>query len=127
MSLTIKQLIEKQPSYIINGSREIRIGNVRNTKSKKTGLPAIQAEAKSRSSNSTHTCQIVSISDSSLNGFVKVSCSCDFFKYYCEYALYQWGAANIRYSNGKPARVTNPENYPLVCSHIMALFRKIMV
>ena len=41
--------------------------------------------------------------------------NCDFFKYYCEYPLTQWGAANIRHSNGEPASFTNPTNYPLLC------------
>jgi hypothetical protein len=50
--------------------------------------------------------------------------NCEWFMFYCEYALSKWGAANIRYSNGEPAHTTNPSNYPLVCKHIYALGKK---
>ena len=54
-----------------------------------------------------------SISSFVANNFIVHNC--DFFKYYCEYPLTQWGAANIRHSNGEPASFTNPTNYPLLC------------
>ena len=56
---------------------------------------------------------------------VNVSCSCEFFLYYCEVALFKAGSADIRYSNGKKPRVTNPKLIPLMCKHLVALSRDI--
>lgn len=35
------------------------------------------------------------------------------------------GAADIYYSNGQPARITNPKNLPFLCKHLVALYLKI--
>ena len=39
----------------------------------------------------------------------------------CEYALNRKGSADIIFSNGKPAKVTNPTNRPQVCKHLFHL------
>ena len=54
-----------------------------------------------------------------------VSCTCEFFLFYCEYALWTWGAATIKFSNGEPAVVRNPGNIPMVCKHLVAVLRTI--
>ena len=119
MSLTIKQLLDKQPPYIKNSAKSIKVLSLKRILKNK--LPALQAVVQSRVDNNTYTCQVVTMNE---EGSIKVSCNCDFFKYYCEYALSKWEAANIRFSNGKPAKVTNPSNYPLVCSHIFHILKK---
>lgn len=58
------------------------------------------------------------------NGFIVHNC--EFFLYRSEYALWTWGAAKIKRSNGQPATVTNPGNHPLGgCKHIYAVLKLI--
>lgn len=57
------------------------------------------------------------------NGFT--AHNCEFFTFYCEYALWTWGAANIEYSNGQPAVVRNSGNVPLVCKHLSKILMTI--
>lgn len=47
-----------------------------------------------------------------------VRCSCEYFMFNCEYALTKNGSASIKYSNGQPARMTNPSNIPYLCKHL---------
>ena len=47
-----------------------------------------------------------------------VSCDCEYFMFNCEYALTQYGASEIKYSNGQPAVKRNPKNVPRVCKHL---------
>lgn len=56
---------------------------------------------------------------------IKVDCSCDDFCFTAEYALWTWGAANIKRSNGDPAVVKNPSSYPYYCKHIDKVLRTI--
>lgn len=44
-----------------------------------------------------------------------VSCSCEWFMFNCEYALWTHNASSIIYSNGEPALITNPRNIPMCC------------
>lgn len=133
MGLKLKQLLDKQPPYVINKASGLRITKVQKAESKKTGLPAVTAVViDPESNNKGHKCQIVTIetpknvSPDLKTGHVKVSCDCEWFTFYCEYALTKWGAANIRYSNGEPAYTTNPSNYPLVCKHLYSLGKKVL-
>lgn len=50
-----------------------------------------------------------------------VSCSCKDFKYRWEYANAQSQNAEIKYSNGQPALVTNPKNKKQLCKHLYAI------
>jgi hypothetical protein len=109
------------------------VTKVRKLQSKKSGLPAIVGHVTDpESRNDGHDCQIVTVDTPKVKdpdittGWVKVSCSCGWFKFYCEYALTKWGAANIRHSNGQPATTTNPDNFPLICKHLYALSKKAM-
>jgi|ERR1700682_319139 len=65
---------------------------------------------------------VVTFLDNKLN--VKVSCSCDDFKYREEWALWNRKAADIEYSNGDFPDMTNPQYRPYVCKHILALWEK---
>lgn len=51
--------------------------------------------------------------------------NCGFFCFYCEYALWTWGAAKIKRCNGDPAVVKNPGNIPLVCKHLVVLLKEL--
>jgi hypothetical protein len=50
-----------------------------------------------------------------------VSCSCPDFKFRWEYANTQSQNAEIKYSNGQPAIVTNPSNRKQLCKHLYAI------
>jgi hypothetical protein len=49
---------------------------------------------------------------------VWVSCSCNYFRYVCEWALSRYGSSDILYSNGRPARFTNPRGIGTLCKHL---------
>lgn len=49
---------------------------------------------------------------------VWVSCSCNYFRFVCEWALSRYGSSDIIYSNGQPARFTNPRGVGTLCKHI---------
>jgi len=55
------------------------------------------------------------------NNPVWVSCSCNYFRYVCEWALTRYGSSDIIYSNGQPARFTNPRGIGTLCKHIYAV------
>lgn len=115
---------------------ELKVENVRNvriyrhTKDESEEGYIYQATAKSRKSPwnpvpRLHTCTIETMEKKVINSKnvrtvpVRVSCSCEFFMYTCEYALTMHGASTIMHSNGKPAKYTNPGNVPLLCKHLM--------
>ena len=133
MGLRLKQLLDKQPPYIINKGNGLKISKYKVGESKKSGFPAVTAHVRDPESDCDgHDCQIVVIETPKrehpdlTTGWVKISCTCEFFKFYCEYALSKWGAANIRHSNGQPAVSTNPSNYPLMCKHCLALAKRVL-
>jgi len=74
------------------------------------------------SDRNTYVSAIVFI-DKKLN--VKVGCSCLDNTFRAEFANHKHGAADIYYSNGQPARITNPKNLPFLCKHLVALYLKI--
>jgi hypothetical protein len=84
MGLKLKQLLEKQPPYIINKASGLVITKLKKVESKKTGLPAITAHITDpNSKNEGHNCQIVTIPNQKSKdvpdlktGHVKVSCDC---------------------------------------------------
>lgn len=49
---------------------------------------------------------------------IKVSCDCERFTFYFEYALWKRKAADIIYSNGEQPLVTNPSHRMGVCKHL---------
>jgi hypothetical protein len=49
---------------------------------------------------------------------VWVSCNCRYFRYVCEWALTRYGSSDIVYSNGQPARITNPGGVGTTCKHV---------
>lgn len=57
---------------------------------------------------------------------VFVSCNCDRFLYYYEYALTQHGASEIKYSNGRFPVEKNPTLIPSACKHILCAMHEIV-
>ena len=49
---------------------------------------------------------------------VWVSCNCRYFRYVCEWALTRYGSSDIVYSNGQPAKQTNPNGIGTACKHV---------
>ena len=60
------------------------------------------------------------------NARLKVDCDCEFFLYYCEYALNLYGSADIRRSNGEPPFVVNPRFQPILCKHCLVVIEKLL-
>jgi hypothetical protein len=56
---------------------------------------------------------------------LQVDCDCEWFKFYCEYALWSHGASKIRRCNGEPPVVTNPSLVPMCCKHVYAILKLI--
>ena len=122
--MTLSALMRKQPKYVVNSSEDIILKSYKKAKTK-GGMPAMIGTARDLTvkPQRIHKFQIIGLDKSNpkvgTQKRIKVSCSCEFFLFYCEYALWTWGAASIRYSNGQPAVVRNPANVPLVCKHLM--------
>lgn len=119
--LSIKQLLKKVPNYILSKAKSrVVVKKYVPDAVSKGGYPAITAVCVDiEDSRRPHRQSIIGLDKS--NDFlynqrqVLVSCSCEFFMYYCEVALHHHGAAKIKYSNGKHPEVTNPTLYPLSC------------
>jgi hypothetical protein len=56
---------------------------------------------------------------------ILVECDCEDHTFTWEYALWTWGAAKIKKSNGEPAVVKNPGNYPGQCKHVYRVLKEI--
>lgn len=128
--LSIAALIKSTPPYIKSKARdEVTVKKLGKTKTK-GGHTAFKAICKSHEKGSRpHQCSVIGLEKEkpllSKQKRVLVSCDCEFFMYYSEYALSTWGAARIKYSNGEPAVVKNPGNLPLVCKHLVKVLRAI--
>lgn len=120
--LTITRILSKQPAYIRASSEDVVVREYKPTKTK-GGLPAIAGKTRDLKTKPIrlHKFSVIGLEKEktlSAQKRVKISCDCEFFLYYCEFALWTWGAANIVYSNGDPAVVKNPGNAILACKHI---------
>lgn len=60
------------------------------------------------------------------NAPAMVSCSCEDFKYRLEYSLSLSRNAQIKYSNGQPANITNPTNKKFMCKHLISIFSDVL-
>lgn len=60
------------------------------------------------------------------NAPAMVSCSCEDFKYRLEYSLSLSRNAQIKYSNGQPANITNPTNKKFMCKHLISIFDSVL-
>lgn len=123
--LTFKKMLRSTPYNIADKATEKNILNVTKTKSKKgrTALKArVRREPKATDSSKAekHTCWVIGLENEGPVSKQKcmVSCDCDNFKFQWEYALTHYGASKIKFSNGMPPHITNPNLVPGVCSHL---------
>lgn len=126
--MSITQLLKNTPAYIKLTARDTVILKKYTSASTKGGHHALKGICKSdRKGAKPHKCSVIGLDKEqsviSKQKRVVVSCDCEFFMYYSEYALTTWGAARIKFSNGEPAVVRNPGNLPLVCKHLVKLLR----
>jgi len=50
---------------------------------------------------------------------VWVTCTCEYFLYNCEVALWSDESSSVRWSNGKDPNITNPSKAPRACKHLL--------
>lgn len=120
--ITLRKLLKEQPPYIRNNAEGLIIKRAEKATTKK-GYPAARFIVASASvSGKNYEITVVGkhseLKLSEKNQLVVVHCSCSFFWSYCEYALTQHAASTIKYCNGQPAVVNNPDNFPLICKHL---------
>ena len=129
--LLLKKLIKSTPYNIVDKSSEKNILKVEKTVSKK-GRSAVRAkvkrEPKVRDKPELHICWVIGLENDGPLSKQKcmVSCDCDNFKFQWEYALVHYGASKIKYSNGMPPHITNPNLVPGVCSHLYGVLEHIV-
>lgn len=130
--LSIVGLLKNTPPYVKLTARDMVTLKKMSRANTKGGHPAIKGVCvsnKGEGSGRPHKCSVIGLDKEkptiSKQKRVIVSCDCEFFLFYCEYALTTWGAARIKYSNGEPADVRNPANVPLLCKHLVKLTRAV--
>ena len=129
--MTIVKLLNNTPRYIKEKGRDEVVVKKYTRTSTKGGHPAMKGICQTRQPkvHQPHKWSVIGLDSDqpklSKQRRVLVSCDCEFFMFYCEYALSTWGAARIKYSNGEPAVVRNPGNVPLVCKHLVPALRLI--
>lgn len=126
--LSITALIKNTPPYIKSTARDSVVLKKYVRGKTKGGHHALKGICKSDHKGAVpHKCSVIGLDKDnatiSKQRRVIVSCDCEFFMFYCEYALTTWGAARIKFSNGEPATVRNPSNLPLVCKHLVKMLR----
>lgn len=64
---------------------------------------------------------------------VWVSCTCSYWLFYCEVAVFNFGrmmsgpsTTNIQFSNGAPPKVRNPMGVPMICKHLYRCFQIVL-
>lgn len=132
--LSIKQIMRATPPYIHNNGKEVVIKSLQE-KTTKGGFPGVLAKSMSvtgignkRKKMVYNTTIIGKEKDKPLSEqkHVLMSCECDFFMFYCEYALTHWGSSKIKYCNGEPPVSTNPGLQPLCCKHLSKLAKTVL-
>lgn len=131
--LTIQQIFNKTDALRVFNSQYVKFQRVKKGRNKLgQGYIAVQAySTKVKRPDGTIVVlpelhayvAMITFIDQKLH--CKVSCSCPDFLYREEYVLTRNGAADIEYSNGDPARITNPRNIPYCCKHLIAIHNKI--
>lgn len=128
--LSLLGLLKRQPRYQLNSAEDVVVKALKHT-STKGGMAAITGVTRDLKTKPQrlHKFSVIGLNPAASKiasqKRIKVSCSCEFFLYYSEYALWTWGAANIIYSNGQPAHVRNPGNHPILCKHLVQVLNTI--
>ena len=130
--LTYRKMVQSTPKNIQENARYVKLTSIKRKRGDPYSLTATTTEPKHAHEHQPHyqTIQIVSGIPSrdplDPKVRVKISCTCSYYKFFCEYALYKQGAADIIYSNGEPAYKTNPGNIGWTCKHHLAIFRYLL-
>ncbi len=137
--LTIKHLLRNTPANIYTNAQFVHISRVKRGWNKKTTNPALRAQTVY--STHDHTGQKKNyppdIHQAYVEGlmgteapiglkYVRVSCTCSYFCFFCEAALHKHGAADIIYSNGDRPIQTNPQMIGWVCKHLVVVLQEIL-
>ena len=127
MSMTVKELL-RNVSATAKRINDATILKAVPAYTKKGHLPVLRVVVRKHtnpdgSSNlrkNTQKCTITGLTKDTdlVKDPIKVSCTCEYFTYVCEYALHKKGAADIIHSNGEPPKNTNPSLVPTVCVHL---------
>lgn len=127
--LSIKQLVKATPAYIRSNAEDVVVKALRPATTK-GGMPGIRTKTQTLGhKNQVYDTTFVGKEKGipiSQQKHVLASCSCDFFCYTCEYALTHWGSSVIKYCNGEPAVVKNPQNHPLLCKHLVKVAQTVL-
>lgn len=129
--LSLRQLLKATPPYIQANAQEVIIRELRPAVSR-GGFPGVKSKILSVGNRGTkHQYRATIVGKETdiplyKQKHVICSCECDFFLYYCEYALTHWGSAVIKYSNGEPPVHTNPGLLPLMCKHLTQLAKTVI-
>lgn len=137
--ITIKQILKATPKNIHTNAKYVHISKVKRGWNKKTTNPALRyttvfSTHDSKGNKKQYKPEVHQTYVEGLMGteapigakYVRVSCTCPFFKFYCEAALHKHGAADIVYSNGEKPAVTNPGMIPMGCKHLVVVLENII-
>lgn len=123
--LTARVMLKNTPRNIIFNANEVVITQYKFVRDRKLKEVVLRGKSYTNFNAHVHT-QLIRSTNPNLNvinhgkrGFrIKVECDCEWFLYVCEVALNSYGAAEIKYSNGKWPVITNPRGIPLLCKHL---------
>jgi hypothetical protein len=128
--LLLKKMLDESLIIDLNNSKQVKLSNIKFTvsaKGRKAVLATCQTVTEDKAGNvkmgDKHKCSIIGLENDGLLSKQRcmVSCSCSRFLYYFEVALAAKGAAKIKYSDGSPPHVTNPNMITGMCKHLIAL------
>jgi len=84
---------------------------------------------KARDRGPEHTLEMIFYGEGD-NAKAALDCSCEYFRYYCEVALWDSGSSRLdnplemrTWSNGEEPNITNPNKIPIICKHLYAALR----
>jgi hypothetical protein len=139
--MSLNALLKNTPAYVKNKARDELVIKSLSKVWTKGGMRAVRALVVNmmKKAPDPHTVTIIGLDAKYVGTGLKksqipklyaqkrlqVDCTCGFFTFYCEVALWEHGAAKIRRSNGEHPVVTNPSLIPLVCKHAVAVLREI--
>jgi hypothetical protein len=127
MALSLKELINNIPREPdVKNSRYVRIFKAQKKSEHEfwyqtvTNIPGEKARK--------HKQWVKDLSQQGLNQSkeIWVSCDCQRFKYFWEYALWKRGASMIRFCNGEPPVEKNPRMWPACCKHLYVVLSDIL-
>jgi hypothetical protein len=138
--LTLGQIITATPNEVKKRSRGVRTVRLKRS-SFKDGRSYYEFQTssggvkKKKRKSSNYATIVVLYSDKKAqpkptkNTEAWASCTCEFFKFYCENALAKQGSSSIIHTRGyKPKGVrpsVNPRRIPMVCKHLIAVLRQL--